>query len=192
MIEALTAFDIQFFKWIHLGLANDVFDYVLPIIRNKYTWIPLYLLFVFFIFKKYRWKGVILLIIAGLSVTIADQVSASVIKPMFERLRPCNNPDLSSIIRPLVDCGSGYSFLSSHATNHTALAVLFTWFFNANFNYKKFHFIFYSWAALICLAQVYVGVHYPLDVISGAILGFIIGKLMLMLQTKLLIRFTSN
>ena len=125
------------------------------------------------------------------AVICADQFSAGLIKEWAQRLRPCNEPSLSALIRPIVPCGSGYSFISSHATNHFALAVFFSWFFKSISNWKPYHWIFYFWAFSICFAQVYVGVHYPFDVILGAIAGLLIGRILLYL-TKYYLNKSSN
>lgn len=176
--------DIWLFKAIHLGLANDFFDHLMPLLRNKYTWIPLYLIFIVYSIRKYKKQSWIVILAAILLVLTADQFSAGLVKEWVQRLRPCNDPGLSSIIRPLVHCGNGFSFISSHATNHFALAVLFTWFFTGINKWTGFKAIFYIWAFSIALAQVYVGVHYPFDVIVGAIAGIIIGLLFVFLIKK--------
>jgi undecaprenyl-diphosphatase len=108
------------------------------------------------------------------TILLSDQISSSVVKPLFARLRPCNDPDLSTQVRLLLDgCGAGYSFTSSHATNHFALAIFLTvtlrqWI-------GKYTWVLYLWAASIGYAQVYAGVHYPFDILAGALLGTGIG-----------------
>lgn len=188
MIQELIQIDIQWFKAIHNGLANDLFDHLMPILRNKLTWIPLYAVFLFYSIKKYGVKSWVILLGTILTVLIADQVSAGLIKESVQRLRPCNDPHLQSYIRRLVDCGSGYSFISAHATNHFAVSVLFTWFFGEINNWSGFKFLFYVWAGLIAFAQVYVGVHFPLDVLVGMLTGLLIGNIMLLLIKNFLNR----
>lgn len=179
MIQELIEIDIQWFKAVHNGLANDLFDHLMPILRNKFTWIPLYAVFIFYSIKKFEKRSWIVILGAILTIIIADQVSAGIIKESVQRLRPCNDPLLRSYIRRLVDCGSGYSFISAHATNHFAISVLFTWFFAQINNWNGFKILFYVWAALIAFAQVYVGVHFPFDVLVGMLCGLLIGNLML-------------
>ncbi len=187
MIEQLISWDTEAFKSIHLGMANNFFDHFMPLVRNKYSWIPLYIIFLVFAIRKFKLQSIILIAGLVLTVLLADQFSATWVKESIERLRPCNDPGLKNLIRPLVPCGSGYSFISAHATNHFAIAVFFSWFFRQLNHWVGFNYIFYLWAASIAFAQVYVGVHFPLDVIIGALAGLLIGHLMLYL-TRLSIK----
>ena len=129
MIETLVHWDMMLFKWVHCTLANDAFDWLMPILREAKNWIPLYLLFVFLAIKNYKTKGLYIVLATALVVVLCDRFSAGFMKPFFERLRPCHEPSLAAHIRHLIDCGGQYGFISSHATNHFGLAVMFTWFF---------------------------------------------------------------
>ena len=176
MLDWIQHIDTQLFFHVNHCLQNSVFDTIMPIARDKYTWIPLYALLVFLIVRKYKMQSVYVLGYALLAVVVADQLSASVIKPLVQRLRPCNDPDLIGMVHnTLVDCGSGFSFVSSHATNHFALAIYFIMVFAKPSN--RFYVVlgFVLWAGVISFAQVYVGVHYPFDVLVGALLGMLIG-----------------
>ncbi|MBL7693021.1 MAG: phosphatase PAP2 family protein [Flavipsychrobacter sp.] len=163
--------------WFYLNTRwhTPVLDTVMPFLRNQWFWAPLYLFLLLFMprtFGKYGW-----LWCAGFLVTfgLSDQLSAHLIKPIFGRLRPCNDPFLAPITHLLVDCGSGKSFPSSHAANHFALAVfsgvtlahMARWVWLAGL----------LWAASVAYAQVYVGVHFPLDVTVGGLLGAGVGLL---------------
>ena len=108
-----------------------------------------------------------------LTAATSDLISSRFIKPMVERLRPCNDIDVFEQINVLVRCGGGYSFTSSHATNHFAIAIFVIFWLGKDFKWVRYFFGF--WATTIALGQVYVGVHYPLDIFGGAILGTIIG-----------------
>lgn len=118
-----------------------------------------------------------------ISFGIADYSSASIIKPAVERLRPCREPGFSEQVNLLVNCGSGHSFPSSHAANHFALALFFIVLFH-----KRSKWIVplaLLWAASISFAQVYVGVHFPIDVTVGGLLGACIGFLLALLFLKI-------
>lgn len=169
MLAFLIEWDQALFSLINGQWQNDFFDVVLPYWRNKKTWIPLYLVLALVIGKDRGFKTFWVLLVIGLTIALADQISSEWIKKTVERLRPCNEPNLANV-RTLVHCGGGFSFTSSHATNHFALAMqLFLLF---RLSWKKWQFIaLFVWAALISYGQVYVGVHYPLDVFAGAILG---------------------
>ena len=117
-------------------------------------------------------------------VALCDRFSAGYMKPFFERLRPCHEPSLAAHIRNLIDCGGQYGFISSHATNHFGMAVMFTWFFNKVSSMSWVNWVFYLWAALVSFAQIYVGKHYLGDVLVGAVCGILIGKAVLAIFTK--------
>lgn len=163
------------FLFIQEYLRNPLLDMVLPLLRNKFIWIPLYIVILIY---SYQWGKKVffkyLLFLIGL-VSISDMVSSRLLKPLFNRLRPCNDFQLNTLFDPLVSCGSGLSFPSSHAVNHFALAAFF--YYTAHFISFKWRFLWYVWAFSICFAQVYVGVHYPLDVFIGGLIGFYFGNI---------------
>ncbi|MFM9944307.1 MAG: phosphatase PAP2 family protein [Bacteroidia bacterium] len=175
MLEFLYSLDLKVLYFINHILSNPVFDVVMPIFRGKLTWIPVYIIIVYFIIIKYGLKSIWVIGFALLTVLITDQISAGIIKPYFERLRPCNNPDLVSWLYLPNGKGSGWSFVSSHATNHFAVAVYFIMSFINYRNQYKIIVPFLGWALLIGFAQIYIGFHYPSDIIVGGILGSIIG-----------------
>lgn len=175
MLEWIGNIDEQVFFQINHCMSNFVFDEVMPVLRNKFTWIPLYALIIFLIIRKHHLHAVYVIGFALLTFLLADQISAHVIKPWAERLRPCNDPAIASMVHLRIDCGSGFSFVSSHATNHFALAFFFISVFARPSNRFYVTLFFLIWAGLISFAQVYVGVHYPLDVLCGALLGSTIG-----------------
>ena len=108
-----------------------------------------------------------------LLIFVSDQISSHVIKPFVGRLRPCNEILIKDYVRLLANCSSGFSFPSSHATNHFALAFFLIVLFNKR--YKWVFPVLFFWAFAISYSQVYVGVHYPLDILTGGFLGTIIG-----------------
>ncbi len=175
MMESLLSLDQQLFFAIHLGWANDVLDVVAPLLRNKLFWIPLYVFVLSYIWYNQRAYFTGFLLAIALLVTVSDTMSSKVFKPTFERLRPCNTPGIREEIRPLVGCGSGFSFTSSHATNHFALAIFMMGTFNRR--QRRLKWLWLIWASAISLSQVYVGVHFPLDILCGALLGAGIGWL---------------
>lgn len=183
MLEALIEWDKTLFGFINGVWQNELFDWLLPYWRNKTTWIPLYLILLFIIGKNRGLKTIWILLIIGLTIALADQISSEWIKKTVERLRPCNEPNLANV-RVLVSCGSGFSFTSSHATNHFAVAMqLFLLF---RLDWEKGYFVaLFLWAGLIAYGQVYVGVHYPLDVLMGAILGCLIALIVYQLASWL-------
>ncbi|MDG2455940.1 MAG: phosphatase PAP2 family protein [Bacteroidia bacterium] len=187
MIDSLIHIDKQLFIAIHEGFANPFFDWLLPILRDANTWIPLYAVFVFLTVRKYKLQGLFIILTTLAVVVLCDRFSAGFAKPFFERLRPCHEPTLSAHMRNLIDCGGQYGFISSHATNHFGLAVIFTWFFKKISSLTCVNWLFYAWATLISFAQIYVGKHYFGDVLVGALVGILIGKVILTIFTRLVL-----
>lgn len=169
----LTSLDQELFFLINQQLQNGLLDWLMPVWREKMTWIPLYVFFAFLAYRNLKIRGVWLIVAAIACAGAADFTSSSLIKPAVKRIRPCNDPTVKTDVRLLAPCGSGYSFTSSHATNHFALATFL--FFTMGSILKKYKWTLFIWAALIGFAQIYVGVHYPFDVGAGTILGMAIG-----------------
>lgn len=166
-------FDYTIWYYLNVAWQNAFFDTIMPFFRNQWFWVPLYLFLAILMPSNFRRNGWLWCLAFLLCFGISDQVSAHLIKPYIHRLRPCNDPVLQSVVHIIVPCGSGYSFPSSHATNHFALGI-----FSAITLQKHVKWIWpvaICWAALVSYAQVYVGVHFPLDVFCGAVIGIIVG-----------------
>ena len=174
-MEELLSVDTQLFLWINTTLSNSFFDWFLPIIRDKIVWIPLYVFIIAFILfnTPIRHALTILGVVAG-TMAVSDLMSSSIIKPTVERVRPCNDESLEGLMVERVRCGGGYSFTSSHATNHFTLA---TFLFLLIGRPHIWRWLLVIWATGIALAQVYVGVHYPLDILCGSMLGIGLGQM---------------
>ena len=161
--------------WYYMNFQwrNAFLDNFLPYMRNPYFWAPLYFFLLVFMPYKFRAKGWLWCLGFLLSFIITDQITATIMKPYFHRLRPCHNPALSSVIHLLVDCGGQYGFPSSHAANHFSIGV-----FSAVTLTRHLKWIWpvaILWAAVVAYAQVYVGVHFPLDITVGALIGIVTG-----------------
>lgn len=169
MIDVLVRLDRECFFLINEGLQNPFFDWLMPFLRDKYFWIPFYFLFTFLLTFYYKKKIWIVVLMAILTVAISDQLSGQLIKKLVKRPRPCQKTEIKDYVNLKVDCGSGYSFVSSHASNHFALAVFLI--LLPGRRYKWVIPVSLLWASSISFAQVYLGLHYPLDVMGGAMLG---------------------
>lgn len=175
MIDILKEIDQQLLLIINRGLANQFFDFLLPLMRSKYFWSPLYIFLIVFILKSSdRKTGLLTILFVLITFTLTDFISAGIIKESVQRLRPCNDPEIMGYVRNLVGCGSGYSFVSSHAANHFGIAIFLGLYFH---EYRWVGIAFKIWAGVIALSQVYVGVHYPLDILCGMLLGIGIAHL---------------
>ena len=169
LVKWLVELDKDVFIFINSSMHKSWLDGFMLLMRNPYTWVPLYVLL---LFKIYKTDPSILLpfLIASLaSFAITDFTSASIIKPLVGRLRPCYDVSLQNNIYILTDCAGKYSFPSSHASNHFGLAMV--WYQIILFIKKEKWKWVWWWAAIICYAQVYVGKHFPLDILGGAVLG---------------------
>ena len=173
MIDQIVHIDQEIFLAINQGLSNPVFDWLLPILRNPYTWAPLYLFLVIFFIKTYGKTGILIVVMTLATFGASDAVSSHLIKKSIKRVRPCNDIVFKQEVNIRVRCGSGFSFTSSHATNHFALA--FFWIVLFRRKWKHAMWLSITWATLISISQIYVGVHYPFDILCGAILGILIG-----------------
>jgi undecaprenyl-diphosphatase len=175
-LQKLEEWDQRLFVQLNSELTNSFFDAIMPFLRNGHNWYPLYLFLAVFVIMNFRSNGGWWMLFFVATVAIADMTGTYVFKHNVERLRPCSDPDFYFHVRLLVDqCSGGYSFTSNHAANHFGMATFLFLTFKPFM--KKWGWIFVLWALLIAYAQVYVGVHYPLDVLAGALLGILAGTL---------------
>jgi membrane-associated phospholipid phosphatase len=174
MMETLLQWDASLFEWINSGWTNPVFDILMPAARNKYLWIPLYVLALSWIFFNSSIRQIAYIVFfVSISIFASDTISSKFIKYQVKRARPCHEQPQAPEVIQRVACGGGYSFTSSHAANHFCLASFLVTLFGGYM--RNWKYLWWIWAALISLAQVYVGLHYPLDILGGALLGMLIG-----------------
>jgi len=172
MTDELIRLDKELFLFLN-GLHTPALDTVMYYMSKTFVWIPFYAALLYLIFKNYRvqsWKVVIGIILA---VTLADQFTSTLMKPWFARLRPSHNPEFEGVIH-LVNgyAGGQYGFASSHASDTFAVAMFFFMLFRHT--YKGMAAIF-AWAALVTYTRIYLGVHYPADILTGALIGILTG-----------------
>lgn len=172
----LDAIDQDIFTRINSFGAMPSIDFFMMAFRNASTWIPLYAFMLFWIVRFHRKRAWQFLLLSVVTFAITDYVSASILKPLFARPRPCYDTDLLPTIRTLVGCGGINSFPSSHAANHFGIATFWFWTIFI-LNGQKWTWLF-IWAALIGYAQIYVGKHYPFDILGGVLLGWPVGIIM--------------
>ena len=171
-MEFLQSIDASFFQLINENLSNSFFDLVVPWFREKLFWLPLYVFLVVLTVAIYKKHAYVIILTAVFTLVLSDQLSSSVLKPTFKRERPCNNEMLQETIHVLAPCRNSYSFTSSHAFNHFAVAAFFICLLGPLSRLFK---LLWIWAGMVCFAQVYVGLHYPFDVIVGGFLGALLG-----------------
>ena len=172
--QQLVKWDQAIFKKINGDWANPLFDAVMPFLRNSLHWMPLYLFGLVFVLVNFKVKGVWWFIFFLTTIALTDMTGTYIFKHGFERLRPCSDPGFADQVRTVLkQCAGGYSFISNHAANHFGMAAFF--FVTFRHLLKKWVWVGMAWALLIAWAQVYVGVHYPFDVFTGALLGLAFG-----------------
>ena len=167
MIDVIINVDKKIFTFFNSSIANPVFDIFFPIITNQDIWIIPILLGIIILSIKGGTKGRIASIVLIIGVILADYSSAQIIKPYFQRLRPSH--DILDQIRLLVPKGGRYGFVSSHAANMYVSATILGYF------YSKQKRLFFTIASLVAFSRVYVGVHYPADIVFGGFLGYGLG-----------------
>lgn len=182
-MEGLIALDEQLFHLLNTEWTHWILDEFSPLWRNKYFWIPFYLLLIAFIVVKLKVQSIYFFIAVALTITISDSLSSKILKKTFERPRPCKTERVAETMILRVGCSASYSFTSSHATNHFALSTFLA--FTLGRLFVGISFPLLLWAASISYAQVYVGAHYPLDVLAGGLLGLLIGCLVAFVYNRL-------
>lgn len=174
ILELLQKWDTELFIKINVDWVNSFGNFFFPVLRKPSTLIPLYIALIIWGFSKFQPKKMLLWLLFIVCIIIfSDQLSSHLLKNVFGRVRPCHEPSLANIInfkvgyRPI----SG-SFPSSHAVNNFAIEGFF--FFTLKKYLNNLRWAFLLVAALISYGQIYVGVHYPFDVVGGTILGLLI------------------
>lgn len=176
-MQTILKWDQGLLKLINSEWNNAFFDLVLPFFRIAEFWIPFYFFLLLVALINFRTSGLKWALFLIGTAVFCNFVSSDLIKPNIIRLRPCNDPELFSWLRVLVAYRpQSSSFTSSHAANHFG-AAMFLYITLQRFTGKK-AIAFFIWAAIICYSQLYVGVHYPIDVICGGVVGSVIGYMM--------------
>ena len=165
------------------NLGNSNFDQFWILVSEKWFWIPLYIIFLYFLFKNFNRKSFLyILLFIALGITASDQI-ANIFKFGFERLRPCHDPSLEGLIRE-VKCGGQFGFYSSHASNTFFIATLMSILLKKTHRYLPY-FLFF-WATLVSYSRIYLGVHFPMDIFMGALMGFFLGGFFATLSLKVI------
>jgi len=183
IISLLQDADKSLYQLINRQLSADWLDGMMKLLRTPYTWIPLYLFLLIWFYRNARKYWLMIIIFSVITFAFTDFFSSKVLKPSFQRARPCYVAELNT--RSVVGCGGAYGLPSSHASNHFGLAAF--WFIIIAVIRRKKIYWFWLWAFVICYAQVNVGVHYPGDIVIGALFGISIA-----LVTSAIFHFLSH
>ncbi len=187
-MDWLKQLDTHIFLAIN-GLHSETWDGIMWWISGKTTWWPFYLFLILFMAWKKKWQLVSMLLFIILVVTLADQSSVHLFKNVFQRLRPCHEPELEGLVHLVNNrCGGSFGFISSHAANTFGVALLILLWVRK----RWFTVLVLSWALLVAYSRVYLGVHYPGDVMAGGIWGAACGWLVFVLFSRILPMLPSN
>jgi undecaprenyl-diphosphatase len=173
MLEKILSLDTQLFIYLN-GLGSETYDGLWLLITKQANWIPFFLLLFYLIYKKLGIKQTLyLLLFVAVLVTVTDQTT-NLFKFTFKRMRPCSNPEINTIIR-VVQTRNSFSFFSGHAANTMAVAT----FLYLNFkNQFKYFGLLFLWPLIFAYSRIYLGLHYPIDIVSGYLCGVLTGCLM--------------
>ena len=174
IIDMVIQWDQQAMLFIH-SHSGPFLDSLMAGITEKYNWIPLYLLLVFLLIRQFGWHALYSIVAVVLLVVISDQLTSSLMKPFFQRLRPCHDPEIGHMVRIITKCGGYYGFVSSHAANSFAVTTFFWCLFHTHTRWIVWIVL---WPIVVSYSRIYLGVHYPLDILGGALVGVFLGYAM--------------
>ncbi len=191
LIEQLDAWDTQAFLAIN-AIHSPQFDTVMVVVSEMRTWFPLYAFLLFILQRRLGWRALAIAVpVLAVMILFSDKGSVILFKENFQRLRPCHVPELEQHVHLIEGhCGGTYGFISSHASNHFAIAMFMAGVLAGIPRWAAP--LLFMWAALVAYSRIYLGVHFPGDVLVGALYGLLIGWLFLQLYRWVLHRSETS
>lgn len=168
MLESLNNLDHELFVLLN-GLHHPFWDKVMITASDKHFWIPFYAALLAFLIYLFRKRTYLLVPAIALTIGVADQVSSTFLKPWIARWRPCHDASLTQVINLVDGCGGKYGFVSSHAATSFGLAVLMAVALKPRYNWLKA--VLFTWALVVSYSRIYLGAHFPGDILGGALVG---------------------
>lgn len=164
--------DKELFLYLN-GFNNEFWDTIMFLVTRQETWFPFFVIILYYFVKNYKNKAVLIFLFLALVIAAADQLSG-LMKDSFQRYRPVYEPAIEHLVHNVLRKGGAYGFVSAHAAN--SFAILF--FTSRIFKNRTYAIVMLLWALVFCYSRIYSGVHYPLDILGGAVLGSLVGILL--------------
>lgn len=181
MLESLTHIDQSLFLTLN-GLHSPFFDQFFYYATKPIIWLPLYLLMLFLLIREFKWKTITIVIAVALMITTSDQL-ANVSKYGTKRLRPTHEPGIEQLVHTVNDYRGGqYAFYSAHASNNFAIAVFLLLLLRRR--YRWLVPVLLIWASIMAYSRIYLGVHYPGDILAGILMGIFLANLFTWITRK--------
>ena len=169
VLQNILEWDKELFLYLN-SFHSDFWDTIMLMVTRKETWIPLYVIILWYFIRNYRTKSILIIIGLALLILASDQL-AGLLKITIQRLRPVHDPGIESLVHNVLRKGGLYGFVSAHAANSVAILV----FTSRIFKRRSYYVLMLLWTLMFCYSRIYSGVHYPLDLLGGALLGWGVG-----------------
>jgi undecaprenyl-diphosphatase len=180
LLQHILEWDKELFLYLN-GFHSDFWDTIMLMVTRKETWIPLYAIVLWYFIRNYRTKSILIIFGLALLILVSDQLSG-LLKDTIQRFRPVHEPAIENLVHNVLRKGGLYGFVSAHAANSVAILV----FTSRIFKRRSYYILMLLWALMFCYSRIYSGVHYPLDLLGGALLGWGVGyavfKLMIFVE----------
>lgn len=187
MLEELVRFDKELFLFLN-NLGTAQWDGFWLFMTNKWSSIPLYMVLAFMTYRAYGLKRLLMALVAIALVVLVTDQTANFFKYGVQRLRPCHDLEISSLMRLVKNsCGGKFGYFSAHAGNSFAVALFFS--IQLHQKYKHIGWILAVWAILVAYSRIYIGVHFPLDVFTGMLVGLFLGGLFAKLFSNVVAKY---
>lgn len=187
MLEAVQHLDRQLLLAINHA-HSPLLDTVMVFASNRLVWFPVYAILIGWLIYHFRWRAALLLPLVIAAVGLADSVTSRLFKPFFGRPRPCHDASLAHLLHLPDGCGGQFGFLSSHAANSMALAVFLAVVLPPG-RFRGLKIVVFGWFALLSYSRMYLGAHYPTDVLGGAAVGALMGWLAAVAYRRWMLRW---